>query len=110
MKPLVERFFAWCDAHACQVLDDTPIAKAIGYARNQRVGLQRFLDDARLPICNNISERGLRREVTACCCGAAQRSTGKGITIEVPGPVAPGANGACAAGEVRGRRARGARP
>jgi transposase len=63
-RPIVERFFAWCDAEAGRVLDDTPIAKAIGYARNQRLGLQRFVDDARLPICNNISERGLRREVT----------------------------------------------
>lgn len=63
-RPVVERFFEWCDAEAGQVLDQTPIARAIGYARNQRVGLARFLDDARLPLCNNISERGLRREVT----------------------------------------------
>jgi hypothetical protein len=63
-RPVVERFFSWCDAEVDQVLDETPIAKAIGYARNQRAPLQRFLDDARLPICNNISERGLRRVVT----------------------------------------------
>lgn len=63
-RPIVHRFFEWCDANAGQVLDETPIKKAINYARNQRAGLQRFLDDARLPICNNISERSLRREVT----------------------------------------------
>jgi transposase len=62
-RPIVERFFAWCDEHVGQVLDETPIAKAIGYARNQRDALKRFLDDARLPLCNNISERSLRREV-----------------------------------------------
>jgi transposase len=62
-RPIVERFFEWCDAELDQVLDDTPIAKAIGYARNQRDALKRFLDDARLPLCNNISERSLRREV-----------------------------------------------
>ena len=62
--PLVERFFAWCDDEVGRVLDETPIARAIGYARNQRAGLKRFLDDARLPLSNNISERGLRREVT----------------------------------------------
>ena len=44
------------------VLDETPTAKAIGYALNQRVALQRFLDDGRLPIHNNGSERALRRE------------------------------------------------
>jgi transposase len=62
-RPIVERFFSWCDGEVDSVLDDTPIAKAIGYARNQRDALKRFLDDARLPLCNNISERSLRREV-----------------------------------------------
>jgi hypothetical protein len=44
------------------VLDESPIAKAIGYARNQRLALQRFLGDGRLPLHNNVSERELRRE------------------------------------------------
>jgi transposase len=61
-KPIVEAFFKWCDAQVDQVLDETPIAQAIGYARNQRVALQRFLDDGRLPLHNNWSERELRRE------------------------------------------------
>jgi transposase len=61
-KPIVEGFFAWCDAEQDQVLDETPISKAIGYARNQRVALQRFLEDGRLPIHNNFSENQLRRE------------------------------------------------
>ncbi len=62
--PIVEKFFAWCDAEADRVLDETPSAKAIGYARNQRAALSRFLDDGRLPIHNNFSERELRREAT----------------------------------------------
>jgi transposase len=44
------------------VVDETPIAKAIGYARNQREALERFLSDGRLPIHNNPSENALRRE------------------------------------------------
>jgi transposase len=44
------------------LLDETPIAKAVGYARNQRDALMRFLEDGRLPIHNNFSERQLRRE------------------------------------------------
>jgi transposase len=62
-RPVVERFFAWCDAQAERVLDGTPMAALVGYARNQRVALSRFLDDGQLPICNNISENALRREV-----------------------------------------------
>ena len=61
-RPVVEEFFSWCDAMAPKVLDETPISKAIGYARNQREALMRFLDDGRLPIHNNFSERQLRRE------------------------------------------------
>ncbi|MFZ6181048.1 IS66 family transposase [Nannocystis pusilla] len=62
-KPLVDAFFLWCDQQAAIALDGTPLARALGYARNQRIALQRFLGDGRLPLENNISERNLRREV-----------------------------------------------
>jgi transposase len=61
-RPLLEAFFAWCADKAGSVLDETPIKKAIGYAQNQRAPLSRFVDDARLPLHNNFSERALRRE------------------------------------------------
>lgn len=60
--PIVSSFYSWCDAEASKVLDSTPIADGIRYARNQRVGLSRFLEDGRLPIHNNMSELALRRE------------------------------------------------
>lgn len=61
-RPVVEAFFRYCDEEAAKVLDETPISKAIGYARNQRAALLRFLEDGRLPIHNNFSENALRRE------------------------------------------------
>jgi transposase len=61
-RPLVRDFFAWCDSQKDLVLDESPIAAAIGYAINQRQALERFLDDGRLPMSNNISERNLKRE------------------------------------------------
>ena len=61
-RPIVDAFFDWCDARADTVLDDTPLAKAIGYARNQREALHTFLRDGRIPIHNNGSERELRRQ------------------------------------------------
>jgi hypothetical protein len=61
-KPIVDAFFAWCDRESALVLDETPIAKGIGYARNQRAALERFLGNGRLPAHNNWSERELRRE------------------------------------------------
>lgn len=62
-RPLVDRLFEWCDAEVDRALDESPLATAIGYARNQRVALRRFLDDGRLPLTNNISELNLRRQV-----------------------------------------------
>tara|TARA_R110002096_G_C14609844_1_gene723324 strand:- start:40 stop:1626 length:1587 start_codon:yes stop_codon:yes gene_type:complete len=61
-RPVVERFFSWCDHEWEHVLEGTPIYDAIRYARNQREGLVRFLSDGRLPIHNNDSERALRRQ------------------------------------------------
>lgn len=62
-RPIVDRFFEWCDAHADTLLDESPLSDGIRYARNQRVALRRFLDDGRLPLHNNISELNLRRQV-----------------------------------------------
>jgi transposase len=61
-KRVVERFFAWCEATVAQALDETPLAKGLRYALNQRSALVRFLEDGRLPIHNNHSEQALRRE------------------------------------------------
>jgi transposase len=61
-RTIVRDFFNWCDAERDLVLDDSPIAAAIGYAVNQQKALARFLDDGRLPMTNNISERNLRKE------------------------------------------------
>lgn len=61
-KPLTERFFSWCEANRDAVLDESPMATAIRYTLNQREALCRFLDDGRLPLHNNDSERALRRQ------------------------------------------------
>jgi hypothetical protein len=61
-RSLVTDFFGWCQAEKDLVLDESPIAAAIGYAMNQQRALERFLEDGRLPMSNNISERHLRRE------------------------------------------------
>jgi transposase len=57
-------FRQWLDAEERVVVPRSPIADAIGYARNQWSALTRFLEDGRLPLDNNVSERELRREVT----------------------------------------------
>jgi transposase len=61
-QPLLEAFFRWCELQREQVLDETPIAKGLSYALNQKQALLRFLEDGRLPVHNNGSELALRRQ------------------------------------------------
>ena len=61
--PIADAFFQWCEQELARVLDESPMAQAIRYARNQREALRRFLEDGRLPLHNNISELNFRRQV-----------------------------------------------
>ena len=81
--PVVRSFFSWCEAERDAVLDDTPIAKGIRYALNQRTGLSRFLKDGRLPIHNNMSELQLRRQASSVSLCSSSSNTGnlKGAVV-----------------------------
>lgn len=61
-RAVVDAFFTWCTEQRSTVLDGAPITKALTYALNQKEALKRFLDDGRLPLHNNDSERALRRQ------------------------------------------------
>jgi transposase len=51
---------SWLEAEQPKHLPKGPLGEAIGYALNQWGRLTRFLDNARLPVDNNASERALR--------------------------------------------------
>jgi transposase len=59
--PIHERIGAWLDAQRGRRPPRSPIAAAIRYADNQWDALGVFLDDDRVPLDNNGSERALRR-------------------------------------------------
>jgi hypothetical protein len=60
-RPLVDDFFAWATVQYARVKDRRGlVASAFGYAVRQQAALRRFLDDGRLPMTNNHSERALR--------------------------------------------------
>ena len=50
----------WLDQIAPKVLPDSKLGDAVSYTLNQWEPLTRFLDDARVPVDNNASERALR--------------------------------------------------
>jgi transposase len=61
-RPFVQAFFAWCQARAPSLLEGTPLHTAVRYAMNHEPAFRRFLEDGRLPLHNNDSERQLRRQ------------------------------------------------
>ena len=60
-RPLVAALFAWIhDQHATVRESRGLLAAAFGYAIRQEAALRRYLEDGRLPMTNNASERALR--------------------------------------------------
>ena len=56
-----EKFKKWLDEQEPLHPPQSPIGRAINHAKRQWVEFGRFLQDARIPIDNNASERSLRR-------------------------------------------------
>ena len=59
-KPIMEEFYNWLDKLPPTVLPKSPLGKAIAYTLNHRVELMRYLDDGRLEIDNNHTERMIK--------------------------------------------------
>jgi transposase len=58
--PILKTIKAWLDEKKVLVLPKSPIGQAIAYALNNWTALNRYLEDGRLSIDNNASERSLR--------------------------------------------------
>ncbi len=62
LRPQFEAFFAWVDEEYAKVREQRGLLRsALGYAVRQKDALMRVLDDGRLVLENNRSERELRR-------------------------------------------------
>jgi len=60
MAPLFDRFFAWVKQTLTGRQERTKLTQALKYALNQQWELRRVLDDGKLQLDNNRSERALR--------------------------------------------------
>jgi hypothetical protein len=58
--PLLARLRAWADEQAQSTLPKSKLGEALGYLRNQWEELTTYVQDSRLPIDNNATERDLR--------------------------------------------------
>jgi transposase len=62
LRPHVDGFFAWAEAEFDKVRGQRGLLRsALGYSVRQRKPLQTFLEDGRLVLDNNRSERALRK-------------------------------------------------
>lgn len=59
-KPLLDAFHAWAMAQRRRLSGKTPLGKAFQYSLSRWDALSRYVDDGRLSIDNNLSERLLR--------------------------------------------------
>ncbi|MGH7346947.1 MAG: IS66 family transposase [Candidatus Rokuibacteriota bacterium] len=59
-KPLVAAIRDWAYAQKPRALPESSLGKAIAYMLGLWPGLTRFVDDPRIPVDNNRTERGLR--------------------------------------------------
>ena len=64
LLPMVDAIFNWVRAQTTTQRPRGLVTKALGYALNQEAPLRRFLDDPRLKLDNNASERALRTIAT----------------------------------------------
>lgn len=58
--PLLEKFQQWIEVQVRIALPKSPLGEALHYVRSQWRPLQTYLEDGRLSIDNNVSERNLR--------------------------------------------------
>ena len=58
--PVLDRIEAYLDELSARALPKSALGKALTYARNQRAALRRYVEDGRLTIDNNVSERTVR--------------------------------------------------
>ena len=77
-RSMLDEFFAWAEGVFERVRAVRgPMATAFGYAIRQRDALRRFLDDGRLRMENNASERALRPiavDVSLCTLSSSARN------------------------------------
>ncbi len=59
-KPLLDAFHTWAVAQRRRLSGKTPLGKAFQYSLSRWDALSRYVDDGRLSIDNNLSERLLR--------------------------------------------------
>lgn len=58
--PVLDAFWSWVNKNKDDCMPKSKLAKAFGYAINQKEGLMNFLKDGNIAISNNLAENSIR--------------------------------------------------
>lgn len=64
-KPILDAFWSWIEKTAAIHTTNENLTKALTYATNQRIFLETFLEDGRIPLSNNLCEANIKPFATA---------------------------------------------
>lgn len=64
-KPILDAFWTWVDETSELKTTNEKLTLALNYSKNQRYGLEVFLEDGRLPLSNNLCEANIKPYATA---------------------------------------------
>lgn len=59
-RPILDAFWTWVSETSALKTTNEKLTEALTYSTNQRIGLETFLEDGRLPLSNNLCEANLR--------------------------------------------------
>lgn len=80
-RPILDAFWTWVSETSALKTTNEKLTEALTYSTNQRIGLETFLEDGRLPLSNNLCEANIKPYATArralALCRYAERSPGK---------------------------------
>ena len=72
-KPILEALFSWANELKDKTAPKSALGKALHYLLEQRIYLERYIEDGRLELSNNRAERSIKpfvmgRRITSYCC------------------------------------------
>lgn len=64
-RPILDAFWRWVSETSALKTTNEKLTEALRYSTNQRIGLETFLEDGRLPLSNNLCEANIKPYATA---------------------------------------------
>ncbi|RDU23246.1 IS66 family transposase [Anaerosacchariphilus polymeriproducens] len=64
-RPILDTFWSWIEQTSAMQTTNEKLTEALAYAANQRMYLETFMEDGRIPLSNNLCEANIKPFATA---------------------------------------------